>query len=618
MASKSQISLAMLPVEDIADYLTIVQGFTKKDQRATDTDLVAGIDAKLIAKAATNDKNELLEDRETVKNALNLGGKEASQYLTIEDSGNLLEDTYTISNIINDGLKSVRDEFYQLKGELAKAGLIKQNHVYNGFYDAFRVGEERYINNIITRVSGDFGSGNINTITVQDTSDLIPGEYICFANTSNDMQLAKITDINSGTLNFESSVTGPINNQTPIYKTSGSYAENAFVFGKDNGQYTASDISKVIVKDGPERVAIRAIDGTTKGFGTKVAGFYSLNGMLRKVQFSLAINGNPGTIQARVYRIDNNKYTLLGESLPLYSSEASTVLSNKTFAFQEPIEIFNNKEYIIALISNGTTKDNKWLVGGFYDACDESCQCICCPADTFAYVNDTFEPEPDKNDSFIALFMSEVLTNTINYDNYGVYSCKTSTEYDFTRVRVELRINREGIFEVADSSSNFTLKGQTVYLLETESSGAPSLFNSGDTVVIGNNIAHVDSGSNSGLKLKEDTVTIPGSDVYRVGYKVQVKAVPSAEKLNNSLAELKLVAIIPGKEPGKEDSSSDRLIFEGEIKSTDGVLSTYNDLEVQVIWNSSVNKDLINASKSIAGKIYDISVSVDKAYKSKE
>ena len=127
--SKSTVSLAMLPVEDIATYLDVVEGFSRKAEKATDTDKVAGISAELIAKAATNADGTLVKDRETVQNALQLGGISASDYLTTEGSESLLNDTYKVSTTLSDELKEVRDELYQLKAELAKQGYIKQNHV---------------------------------------------------------------------------------------------------------------------------------------------------------------------------------------------------------------------------------------------------------------------------------------------------------------------------------------------------------------------------------------------------------------------------------------------------------------------------------------------------------
>ena len=72
--SQNYISPAMLPLDSIAEYMDKVEGFSKKKESAEDTKQVDGIKSNLIAIAATDEAGELVNDRETVKNALELGG----------------------------------------------------------------------------------------------------------------------------------------------------------------------------------------------------------------------------------------------------------------------------------------------------------------------------------------------------------------------------------------------------------------------------------------------------------------------------------------------------------------------------------------------------------------
>lgn len=152
MASKSLISLANIPVEDIYNYLTIVKGVSVRNENAVDTDKVYGIEASKIAKAATDENGNLVSNRDTVQNALQLGGIDAAQYLQRDESTTLLGDTYQVSTILSNELKELRDEIYQLKAELAKQGYVQQSKVYDGFYDAFKDGEIRYANEQVTTV----------------------------------------------------------------------------------------------------------------------------------------------------------------------------------------------------------------------------------------------------------------------------------------------------------------------------------------------------------------------------------------------------------------------------------------------------------------------------------
>jgi hypothetical protein len=113
--------------------------------------------------------------------------------------------------------------------------------------------------------------------------------------------------------------------------------------------------------------------------------------------------------------------------------------------------------------------------------------------------------------------------------------------------------------------------------------------------------------------------TPEGADVYRVGYKVQVKCKKKTSEIplmygDETIVELPLVAVIPGKEPGKENSSSDRLIFEAEIKNNEEErLEMYHQLELQIAWDSPITT--INENPQFAGKILDLSVSTDKSFK---
>ena len=129
MSSTNYISPAMLPLESIAEYMDKVEGFSKKKDAAEDTKAVGKISSEFIAVAATNKEGELVKDRETVQNALQLGGIDAQDYVTTEGANALLSDTYQVSVNSGNETKSLRDELYQLKAELAKAGSVSYTHL---------------------------------------------------------------------------------------------------------------------------------------------------------------------------------------------------------------------------------------------------------------------------------------------------------------------------------------------------------------------------------------------------------------------------------------------------------------------------------------------------------
>ena len=125
----------------------------------------------------------------------------------------------------------MRDELYQLKGELAKAGLIRSNVCYNGYYDAFKEGRESYSNKEITITTTTLSQLQTSHVLVEDVSSFIVGEYIVID--TDVPQIAKVLSI-TGTdrIDFEKGVAGPIPAGTKILSSCGTYNEGMFVFGK--------------------------------------------------------------------------------------------------------------------------------------------------------------------------------------------------------------------------------------------------------------------------------------------------------------------------------------------------------------------------------------------------
>ena len=118
----------------------------------------------------------------------------------------------------------------------------------------------------------------------------------------------------------------------------------------------------------------------------------------------------------------------------------------------------------------------------------------------------------------------------------------------------------------------------------------------------------------------DDMYTPMSADVYRVGYTVIAKCKKKATDVPVTygepvIVELPLVAIMTGKESDKEAISSDRLIFEAEIKKgTEKALEVFDNIEIQVFWKSGLQADNLNTNPQFAGRILDISVSTDKSY----
>ena len=623
MASKSLISLANIPVEDIFTYLTIVKGVSVRAENAADTDKVCGIDSDKIAMAAVNNEGDLIEDRNTVQNALNLGGKAADQYLLKDDSTTLLGDTYAVSTTLSNEIKEIRDEVYQLKSQLAKQGYIMQSKVYDGFYDAFRDGEIRYDDTLITQLSSELRGSSSNAYVI-NADNISEGDYLGFKLTDGTMQSAQVQYKQNGALVLRNTLGVSVPAGANVYRYAGSYNNGEFIFGKNYGRITSVSTEKVVVKDGKDRNAIQVLGEDTKGFATKLSSYYCTYGsIIRKVEFSLAVKGNPGSIKASIWKVNFNSfseavdYECLGSSDSVYPSSCSGTLSNVVFNFAQPIRISEGATYLIALYCGGADAENTWKIGGYTDDTYESLTNMWYTDDTYYFDGERFPYViPGATDAYLALHISQEMTVNIQYEDNGVYACKEEIQCGFTRVRVELRVNREGIYQT--TNNGLSVVGGNKITIAGDKAANP--FAKGDFVVIGNSFSKIAKDSSvTGIFCEDSMYTPEGADVYRVGYKVQVKCKKKTSDIplmygDEAIVELPLVAVIPGKEPGKENNSSDRLIFEAEIKNNEEErLEMYHQLELQIAWDSPITT--INENPQFAGKILDLSVSTDKSFK---
>ena len=641
--SKNYISPSLLPMDEIAQYMEIVAKFGKKTDSSADTNNVGGVDSSLIAKAATNEDGALYSDRETVKNALQLGGVPASSYVTAEGAGALLSDTYAVSVNMGNEIKNLRDELYQMKAELAKSGMIKNIDCYNGFIDAFKVGNEKYLKDAITIISTDMSSVSNSFISVEDTSEFIAGEYIVI--NTNEPQIVKIQDVvNSTRLNLASNVAGPIASGTEIFKAYGSYNNGAFVFGSKKDLSVSSKERYIILNDDAQPLLLTKKYTPNSGYAAQINIPSTARGAVRKVGVQAKVTGHPGGLKCYVIDTTNNTNDVtslptivelkedgkvIGESNLLYSSEATSSFNEMYFEFSEPV-ILEKSNYMFLFVQIDADTNNYWELRGLRGENNMDLQTN---SKLYSF-SDGVGLKAEDGDLYLVVVTSEVLLNQLEYNKQGLYSAnfELSNLTQATRVRVELKVNREGRFKVVDNPNTLVpsaTKPLNTYN-EDNKSYSVNLFNTGDKIVIGNQIAEVGTSrtANTSFNLAKEAYEPAGAPVYRVGYDVQFKAcnktIDTANASNPikteslTLVNLPLIAIVPGKESGKEDISSDRLIFEAEIKvdeDTQYKLKEFNDIEVQVYWSNELATKLdLNNSPELAGKILDITVSTDNTY----
>ena len=640
--SKNYISPAMLPLESIAEYMDKVEGFSKKKEAAEDTKAVGNVSSEFIAVAATDEQGQLVEDRETVKNALQLGGIDASDYITTQGANALLSDTYQVSVNSGNEVKNLRDELYQLKSELTKAGLIKQSHCYNGYYDAFKEGNETYIKEPITIASTTLSQTQLGYITVEDVSNLTAGEYIVIETAI--PQIAQIQDITgSDRINLTTNINGPVPMGTKISKSYGTYNQGMFVFGKQKDIAVSSQERYVILNDDAQPMSLVKKYTPNSGYAAQINIPSTARGAIKRIGVQAKVTGNPGGL--RCYVIDplsniedvftmttiqemKQQGKIIAESNLLYSSNATQSFNELYFDFND-IVVLEKQSYMFLFVQVDADNNNYWELKGLRGETSIDLQ-------TNSKLYSFTEGNPliaEDGDLYLIVVTSDIVKNQIEYSKQGLYSAKVelSKLSPATRLRVELKVNREGRCAVVDNP-NTLLPGVGANLNtynEDNKSYATSVFNVGQTIAIGNQIAKVGNSrtDNTAFNLAETTYAPAGAPVYRIGYKVQAKACNTSidkansrnpiKKENVTLVELPLVAIIPGKEAGKEAISSDRLIFEADIKANDTgyILNQFNEIETQIFWeNQGATTIDLNNSPELAGKILDVTISTDNTY----
>lgn len=644
MANNSNyITTAMLPLAEVAEYMEKVVGFRKKNEPSIDTNNVSGVSSDVIAIAAVDSRGELVEDRNTVENALKLGGVNASDYVTTEGANALLSDTYQVSVNGGNEIKNLRDELYQIKAELAKAGLIKNSPCYNGHIDAFKKGQEKYIKDAITIVSTDMSPVQLGYLIVEDTSDFVAGEYICINTaTPQVVQIQEVAGLDR--INLVSNAKGPIPQGTAITKSCGIYNEGMFVFGKQKDISISSQEKYIILNDDAQPLLLTKKYTPNSGYAAQINIPSTARGAVRRIGIQAKVTGFPGGL--RCYIIDNTnnnedvftmttieemkeKGKIIGESSLIYPSQATQSFNELYFDFPETI-MAEKSNYIFLFVQIDADQNNYWELKGLRGEASNDLQTN---SKLYSFSEGSILKAED-GDLYLIVVTSEVVFNKVEYSKQGLYAAKVqlSDLTKATRVRVELKVNREGRFAVVDNPN--TLVPGTASPLNTynedNKSYSTSLFNVGQKIAIGTQIGTVGNSrtDNTSFSLTENTYAPAGVPVYRIGYKVQAKAIVkeinTKDQMNpikttkTKLVELPLVAIIPGKESGKEDISSDRLIFEAELsvnEETGYILEQFNEIEAQVIWeNEGATIVDLNNFTELAGKILDVVVSTDNTY----
>lgn len=478
------------------------------DTKAEDVDKVGGIAADHIAVSIDG-------DRETVPNALKLGGKLASDYITTTTGNSLNKRTENIKSKFGSDILALRDELYQLRGQLAKNGYVKDIGYYDGYYDCFHDFNQVHLNKELANTK--------NTVQLDRKSLVFPSntnmdqfsqyDFIAIVNSNTGLEcIRQVAAVDKA--NFKLTLDRNIANSVilqnaeyyQVYKSYGAIYNGDFLF--------ARPLETVM---GDEEYASGETDDTSRefikmmkpgfGYATTLKFSEGKTGYLKTVELCLKAYGNPGPVNC--YLIDardvdlfkngqqaeaaykssqankDDKFKFFAKTQPKAVS-ATVERQYVKFSFQQdgkyPIipdnyyqdptryclivefmEVNTDNYYEIELINHN--KSDLQLNNIFYDYERKS---------DVAVAHALIETdETKKRDLYFQFKTQQKLTNQPSPVNEGLYSAHIYNRrlQRASKARVELRIKREGLYEASTLSSPSLFTTEAITLKRNPKNG---------------------------------------------------------------------------------------------------------------------------------------------------
>ena len=300
----SKITINQLDIDSIADYVVQSKKLVYRDgdllvsdTNAMDTDQVAGVNSDTIAVAIDN------EHRDTVNNALNLGGIPASEYMTATTGAGLITNQLSLKQTFGSDIQDLKDELYQLRNELLKGGYVNNNGQYAGFIDTFR--RNHYINiQDSLGIANTSSAANMNEIMIDDAAvyeALDVYDFICLYNSdtaSFDIkQIASKNDENRIVV-LDSDLRNIVRGDNLlIYKSQGVIHDGLYKFASAADNQISSEEFHTGLSDDTYNLT-RRINTSRTGYGTSFRVPEAKQGFVTSVEICARAYGAPGALMA--------------------------------------------------------------------------------------------------------------------------------------------------------------------------------------------------------------------------------------------------------------------------------------------------------------------------------
>lgn len=478
------------------------------DTKAEDVDKVGGIAADHIAVSIDG-------DRETVPNALKLGGKLAADYMTTTTGNSLNKRTENIKSKFGSDILALRDELYQLRGQLAKNGYVKDIGYYDGYYDCFHDFNQVHLNKELANTKNTVQTDRKSLVfpVNTDMDQFSQYDFIAIVNSNTGLEcIRQVAAVDKA--NFKLTLDRNIANNVilqnaeyyQVYKSYGAIYNGDFLF--------ARPLETVM---GDEEYASGETDDTSRefvkmmkpgfGYATTLKFSEGKTGYLKTVELCLKAYGNPGPVNC--YLIDardvdlfkngqqaeaaykssqankDDKFKFFAKTQPKAVS-ATVERQYVKFSFQQdgkyPIipdnyyqdptrycliiefmEVNTDNYYEIELINHN--KSDLQLNNIFYDYERKS---------DVAVAHALIETdETKKRDLYFQFKTQQKLTNQPSPVNEGLYSAHIYNRrlQRASKARVELRIKREGLYEASTLSSPSLFTTEAIILKRSPKNG---------------------------------------------------------------------------------------------------------------------------------------------------
>jgi hypothetical protein len=677
----SLVTINQLDMDAIAQYVLAKEKLVYREDapgtNATDTDKVDGVPSNQIAQAIDS------SHRNTVQNALQLGGIDAKNYMQVSTGADLSSNVSSIQETYGKDIQDLRDELYQLKNQLAKNGFVRNDGQYMGFHDIFKINNYVHNHALLCKASTQRVT-SVNQIQIDNTevfASIDVYDYIALKNTALDetfvkQVIAKGTD--GETLTLDSDIELRLQAQEyEVYKSDGIVYNSEFKFAKPpENQLGSNEFYSGVSDDSFNSYKRLCTPNTGFGYGFKVP--EGKTGWLSDIELCLRAYGNPGALIC--YVIDER-------DIPSFRNPAQAEAAYKTalehndkswhfFAKSQPyvlnasmgkryckfsflqdgiyplIEIPEENEIVrytlIVELQSGDDNNYYNLLFLQHHNADGTLSDLQLNNTTYTYTStgsnaDLSALQTDATinsfDIFYQLHTIENVKNEPIANRDGLYSAYIYTKPNIhaRRAVLEMRIRREGSYHAVGEAAPKSITTQAVPVVNENAAGIrtlddlslkseitkPKEIRTGDGdisqtvhVAIGNNIATINSMTDSSFTVNSPIMLINNSPVYRIGYWVAVKAcrlnfdatTGIISKTNFKRINMPLTEIISDIER-TDIETSDRLLFEADIPKD--IANTCNYFELQVYWENHLISSYHDIRNAQMGAIKELTFSIN-------